>query len=105
MEYASDVSPMVLQRVINSDPSVLSRWFRLKITQKRKLLPSGRHYECEYEFHLNNVKVETQDTLKILGVVLDSKLTFKGAHKGTAEKKLGQRLQLYGDYASSFRSM
>ena len=28
-EYASDVSPTVLQCVINSDHSVLSRWFRL----------------------------------------------------------------------------
>ena len=28
-EYASDVSPMVLQFVINSDLSVLSRWFRM----------------------------------------------------------------------------
>ena len=28
-EYASDVSPTVLQCVINSDLSVLSRWFRL----------------------------------------------------------------------------
>ena len=28
-EYASDVSPVVLQFVINSDLSVLSRWFRM----------------------------------------------------------------------------
>ena len=28
-QYASDVSPMVLQFVINSDLSVLSRWFRI----------------------------------------------------------------------------
>ena len=28
-EYASDVSPVVLQFVINSDMSVLSRWFRM----------------------------------------------------------------------------
>ena len=31
----------------------------------------------EYEFHLNDSYVDTKDTLKILGVVLDSKLTFK----------------------------
>ena len=31
-EYASDVSPMVLQFVINSDLSVLSRWFRMNFT-------------------------------------------------------------------------
>ena len=28
-EYASDVSPVVLQFAINSDLSVLSRWFRM----------------------------------------------------------------------------
>ena len=31
----------------------------------------------EYEFHLNCSYVDTKDALKILGVVLDSKLTFK----------------------------
>ena len=40
----------------------------------------------EYEFHLNNVKVETQDTLKIFGIVLDSKLIFKAHIKGQLKK-------------------
>ena len=31
-------------------------------------------YQCE--FHVNDSNVHTKDTLKILGVVLDSKLTF-----------------------------
>ncbi|PFX30129.1 hypothetical protein AWC38_SpisGene5115 [Stylophora pistillata] len=31
----------------------------------------------QYHFHLNDSNVHTKDTLKILGVVLDSKLTFK----------------------------
>ena len=31
----------------------------------------------EYKFHLNDSNVDKKDTLKILGVVLDSKLTFK----------------------------
>ena len=32
-QYVSDVSPMVLQFVINSDLSVLSRWFRKNFLQ------------------------------------------------------------------------
>ena len=31
----------------------------------------------EWEFHLNDSNADTKDTLKILGVILDSKLTFK----------------------------
>ena len=79
---------MVLQFVINSDLSVLSRWFRMNSvlqinaakTQAIAIGPSS----YQYEFDLNDSNVHTKDTLKILGVVLDSKLTFK-AHKGTAE--------------------
>ena len=79
-QYASDVSPMVLQFVINSDLSVLSRWFRMNSvlqinaakTQAIAIGPSS----YQYEFHLNDSNVHTKDTLKILGVVLDSKLTF-----------------------------
>ena len=71
---------MVLQCVINSDLSVLSRWFRLnylKINAAKRQAVAIRPSLYEYEFHLNNVKVETQDKLKILGEVLDSKLAFK----------------------------
>ena len=80
-ECTSDPSPMVLQYVIDSDQlSVLSSWFKpnyLKIDAAlRKQLPLGHLYE--YEFHFNNRTVETHlDTLKILGVILDSKLNFK----------------------------
>ena len=59
-EYASDPFPMVLQYVINSDLSVLSSGFE-PMQQNRKQLPLGHVYE--YEYHLNNRTVETQDTL------------------------------------------
>ena len=85
-EYASDVSPMVLQCVINSNLSVLSRWFGLhysKINAAKTQAVAIGPSSYEYEFHLNNAKVETQDTLKIFGVVLDSKLTFKEHRKNS----------------------
>ena len=89
-QYASDVSPMVLQFVINSDLSVLSRWFRMNSvlqinaakTQAIAIGPSS----YQYEFHHNDSNVHTKDTLKILGVVLDSKLTFKAHIKEQLNK-------------------
>ena len=59
------------QCVFNSDLSVLSRWFRLnylKIITSKTQAVAIRPSLYEYEFHLNNMNVETQDTLKILGV-------------------------------------
>ena len=43
---------------------------------KTQAIAIGRS-SYEYEFHLNDSYVDTKDTLKILGVILDSKLTFK----------------------------
>ena len=40
----------------------------------------------EYEFHLNDSYVDTKDTLKILGVILDSKLTLKAHIKEQLNK-------------------
>ena len=66
MEYASDPFPMVLQYVINSDLSVLSSGFEpnyLKIDAAKSQAVAIGPSLYEYEFHLNNRTVETQDTL------------------------------------------
>ena len=88
-EYASDVSPMVLQCVINSDLGVLSRWFGLNYLHinaaKTQALVIGPSL-YEYEFHLNNARIALQDTIKILEIVLDSKLTFKAHIKEQLKK-------------------
>ena len=98
-EYASDVSPTVLQCVINSDLSVLLRWFGLNYlkidaakTQTVAIGPSS----YEYEFHLNNVKVEKQDALEILGVVLEGKLTIKAHIKEQLKKACAKASALRG---------
>ena len=71
---------MVLQFVVNSDLGVLSSWFRKNYLQinaaKTQAIAIGPS-TYQYVFHLNDSYVHTKDTLKILGVVLDSKLTFK----------------------------
>ena len=98
-EYASDVSPTVLQCVINSDLSVLSRWFGLnylKINAAKTQTVAIGPSLYEYEFHLNNVKVEKQDVLEILGVVLDSKLTFKAHIKEQLKKACAKASALRG---------
>ena len=88
-EYATDVSPMVLQFVINSDLSLLARWFRMNFLQinaaKTQAVAIGPS-SYEYEFHLNDSNVDTEDTLNILGVVLDSKLTVKAHIKEQLNK-------------------
>ena len=89
MEYASDVSPTVLQCVINSHLSGLPRWFGLnylKINAARTQAVAIWPSLYEYEFHLINEKVEKQDTLKILRVVFNSKLTLKAHIKEQLKK-------------------
>ena len=79
-KYASDASPIVLQSVLNSDLSVLSRWFErnyLEINAAKTQAVAIGPSLYEYEFHLNDKIVVTEDTFKILGVILDSKLNFK----------------------------
>ena len=96
-EYASDVSPMVLQCVFNSDLGVLSRWFGLNYLQinttKKQVHVIGPSL-YEYEFHLNNARIAMQDTIKILGIVLDSKLTFKAHIKEELKKGCAKALAL-----------
>ena len=60
---------------------------------KREPLPSGR------QFQLNNVKVETQDTLNIFGELLDIKLTLKGHIKEQLTKTDRRLLVWHQDFS------
>ena len=66
---------------------------------KTQAIAIGRS-SYEYEFHLNDSYVDTKDTLKILGVILDSKLTFKAhikeqLNKGCAEASALRRMRKF----------
>ena len=78
--YASDVSPLVLQYRINSDLNILSSWFKdnyLRVnTVKTQAMPIGPT-QYDYDFMLDGTDIELTDTVKILGVILDRKLTYK----------------------------
>ena len=78
--YASDASPLVLEYLINSDLEIVSNWFqqnylRVNVSKTQAMAVGPSLYR--YDFHLDNINVETTDSLKILGVIMDSKLSFK----------------------------
>ena len=78
--YASDVSPIALQFVVNQGLSLLSEWFDANVLlinhAKTQALPIG---PCKYDFDLilNGSGVTTPPSIRILGVELDSMLNFK----------------------------
>ena len=77
--YYSDTSPNVLQYVVNSELNLLSSWFDqnhlLVNNDKTQALPLG---PCSYKYDivLNDIKVVTQESMKIRGFTLDKMLTF-----------------------------
>ena len=77
--YLSDTSPSVVKFVMNSELS-LSSWFDdnclLIDIDKTQALPIG---SCTYDYDLvlNDVKTETQESIKILCITLDRVLSFK----------------------------
>ena len=78
--YASNVSPIVLQSVVNHGLSRLSEWFDANYllinNAKTQALPIG---PCKYDFDLTlkGSDVTKFPSIKILGVELDSALNFK----------------------------
>ena len=79
---------------MNSDFSVLSRWFGMNYSQlnadKTHAVASGTSL-YEYEFILMMRRLR-QDTLKLLGVVLDSKLTSRRLKKAYTKALSFRRL-------------
>ena len=78
--YASDTSPLVLEYIINSDLQSVCKWFEnnyLNInTTKTQAMAIGP-VNYEYNINLHNSNIDLNDSLKILGVTLDRKMTFK----------------------------
>ena len=88
-EYTSDVSPPVLEYIINSDLHILSTWLRqnyLQINSSKTQAMTIGPVPYRYNFSVDNNEVDANDTLKILGVTLDRKLNF-AAHVSEQVKK------------------
>jgi len=88
-EYASDVSPPLLEYIINSDLHLLSTWFRQNYLElnvfKTQVMAIGPVSYC-YDFSVDNNAVVTTDTLNILGAMLDCKLNFVAYVKEQVKK-------------------
>ena len=59
---------------------IVSNWFqqnylRVNVSKTQAMAIGPSLYR--YDFHLDNTNVKTTDSLKILGVTLDNKLSFK----------------------------
>ena len=79
-EYASDPSPIALQYIVNADLKQLHTWLvinylNLNIPKTQATVIGPSSYKCEFNFAAN--EIEVTDSLKILGVTLDRKLTFR----------------------------
>ena len=88
-EYASDVSPPVLEFIMNSDLHILSTWLRqnyLQINASNTKAMAIAPVSYRYNFSVDNNEVDVNDTLKIFGVTLDRKLNFV-AHVSEQVKK------------------
>ena len=88
-EYASDPSSIALQYIINADLKQLSTWLvinylNLNIPKTQAIVIGTSSYEFEFKLAANEIAVT--DCLKILGVTLDRKLTFKSHIKYQLQK-------------------
>ena len=88
-EYASDPSLIALQYIVNADLKQLNTWLVINYlnlnilkTQAKVIGPSS--YEFEFKRAAN--EIEVTDSLKILGVTLDRKLTFRSHIKDQLRK-------------------
>ena len=79
-QYGSVEFPVVLEFLMNKDIEVLASWFSENFLQvnasKTQAMSLGRS-QYAYVFYLYNNLIQTQKTLRILGVTLDHNLTFK----------------------------
>ena len=84
-EYASDPSPIALQYIVNADLKQLNTWLvinylNLNIPKTQATVTGPSSYELAAN------EIEVTDSLKILGVTLDRKLTFRSHIKDQLRK-------------------
>ena len=79
-EYFADHSPMALEHIINNELNTLTEWFDWNILvtnpSKTKAL-TLRPTTYNYDLKINDLPIEIKDSLKILEINMDGKLTFK----------------------------
>ena len=76
---ASDTSPIVLQYIKNSDLQVARIWLQhncLQINATKTQAMAIGPVNYRYNINLQDDNVELTDSLEILGVILDERITF-----------------------------
>ena len=77
---SSDISPVVLEYIINSDLQEVCTWLRhnyLQINATKTQAMAIGPVNYRYTINLQDNNTELTDSLKILGVTLDERITFK----------------------------
>ena len=79
-EYMADESPLVLQHVLNQDMEKVSTWLNYNYLQangdKTQAMILGNS-TYNYDLQFDGTLIDIKEHLKILGVCLDNKLSFK----------------------------
>ena len=91
--YASDISPVVLEYIINSDLQVVCTWLQhnyLQINATKTQAMAIGPVNYRYTINLQDNNIELTDSLKILGVTLDERITFK-PYKALSRKVVGKK--------------
>jgi len=75
-ECASNLTPPVMEYIINSDLHLLSTWFQqnyleINVSKTQAMAIGPVSYCYDFSVHVDNNAVVTTDSLKILGVTLD----------------------------------
>ena len=96
-EYAFNPSPIALQYIVNADLKQLHTWLvinylNLNIPKTQATVIGPSSYEFEFKLAANEVEVTV--SLKILGVTLDRKLTFRSHIKDQLRKACAQEAAL-----------
>ena len=78
--YQSDISPMILEFILNDDLARISNWltqnYLVMNQEKTQAMVLGKS-SYTYNLLVDAKDIVLKDSLKILGVSLDCKLTFK----------------------------
>ena len=79
-QYTADYSPVVLQHLLNYDMEKLSSWFAsnyLQVNEDKTQAMILGNSSYRYDLEFAGTPIDIKNHLKILGICLDNKLSFK----------------------------
>ena len=79
-QYTADYSPVVLQHLLNHDMEKLSSWFAsnyLQVNEDKTQAMILGNSSYRYDLEFAGTPIDINNHLKILGICLDNKLSFR----------------------------